>query len=141
MVLYKRHIFVFIMAVVLLGLSLVSANAADYEKTIISPKFSYINFFQNDFYISDSGKATVASYLYADNSDQVRITGYLQQYKDGDWKTVKNWTSSADGNDIILEKDWYVESGYTYRYISYGYVYVNGYVIESTSYESSKICY
>ncbi len=80
----------------------------------------------------------MSSYLYTDNSEEVRITGYLQQYKDGSWKNVKNWTKSVDGTSIILQKEWYVKSGYSYRYISYGYVYVDGCLVESTCFESSK---
>jgi hypothetical protein len=41
----------------------------------------------------------------------------------------------------MLTKEWYVESGYSYRYVSYGYVYVDGVVVESTSYISNSIGY
>jgi len=83
----------------------------------------------------------MSSYLNTYNSEEVRITGYLQQYKDGSWKNVKNWTKSIDGTSIMLTKEWYVESGYSYRYVSYGYVYVNGAVVESTSYISNTTTY
>ncbi len=141
MVLDRRCMFVIFMAVVLLGLSLISANAAEFEKEIITPKFTYIDSFYNDFEISDSGKASVSSYLSVDNSNQVKITGYLQQFKDGSWMTVKSWSNTSSGNDVVLKKDWTVASGYTYRYVSYGYVYVDGSVVESTRNESSKIYY
>ncbi len=129
------------MVFVLMSLLLIPTNAMEYDKEIITPKFSYISNFQNDFEISASGKASIASHLYAFNSDEVRVTGYLQQYKNGGWSNVKSWIESVAGNSVALEEDYYVESGYTYRYISYGYVYVDGYVVESTSYESNKISY
>lgn len=129
------------MAVALLSLSLLSANAAEFEKEIISPKFTYIRSFYNDFEISDSGIASVSSYLDVSNSDEIKITGFLQQFKDGSWKTVNSWSNTSTGNDVVLKKDWTVESGYTYRYRSYGYVYVDGSVVESTMDESSEIWY
>ncbi len=141
MVLDRRCMFVIFMAVVLLGLSLISANAAEFEKEIITPKFSYINSFYNDFEISDSGNVSVSSYLNVDNSNQVKITGYLQQFNDGSWKTVKSWSNTSSGNDVVLKKEWTVASGYTYRYVSYGFVYVGGSMVESTRNESSKIYY
>ena len=141
MVINRRLIFVIFMVLVLMSLLLVPTNAMEYDKKIITPKFSYISSFQNDFDISVLGKTSVASHLYAINSDEVRVTGYLQQYKDGGWSNVKSWTESSAGNSVALEEDYYVETGYTYRYILYGYVYVDGYVVESTSYESSKISY
>jgi hypothetical protein len=41
----------------------------------------------------------------------------------------------------MLKNEWYVESGYSYRYVSYGYVYVDGAVVESTSYISNTTTY
>jgi hypothetical protein len=141
MILDKKSIFVVFMAIVLLSLSLVTASAIEDKSDLITPKFSHIDVFQNEFNISSSGKASILSYLNSDIAEQVRVTGYLQQYKDGGWQNVKSWTNSEYGTDVGIANDWYVVSGYTYRYVSYGYVYVDGHVVESTSYESSKISY
>ncbi|MBN2285979.1 MAG: hypothetical protein JXQ26_00160 [Tissierellales bacterium] len=141
MVINKKCIFIVFMAFVLVNLPLVPVDATECESEIITPKFSYIRNFLNEFQISDTGKASVSSYLYAENADEVRVTGYLQQYKNGGWNNVKSWTESATGKNVTLGKDWYVESGYTYRYIAYGYIYVDGYVVESTSYVCDTVTY
>jgi len=137
----RKYTYIVLIAILLINLFMVSANAVEHEEKVITPRFSYINFFQNDFNITSYGKSQMSSYLNTYNSEEVRITGYLQQYKDGSWKNVKNWTKSIDGTSIMLTKEWYVESGYSYRYVSYGYVYVNGAVVESTSYISNVTWY
>jgi hypothetical protein len=137
----RKSTYIVLIAILLINLFMVSANAVEHEEKVITPRFSYINFFQNDFSITSYGKSQMSSYLYTYNSEEVRITGYLQQYKDGSWKNVKNWTKSIDGTSIMLTKEWYIESEYSYRYVSYGYVYVDGVVVESTSYISNSIWY
>ena len=141
MVIEKKYIFAIFMAFVLLSLSLVPVNAVEYSKEIIIPMYAYISQFRNDFDISGTGNAEILTELFASGSDELRITGYLQQYKDGGWRNVKSWTESVAGNIAVLDKDWNVESGYFYRYVSFGYVYVNGYVVENTNYESDAVWY
>jgi hypothetical protein len=137
----KKYIFAIFMAFVLLILSLVPVNAVEYSKEIITPMYAYISQFRNDFNISGAGNAEILTELYASGSDELRVTGYLQQYKDGGWRNVKSWTESNAGNIVVLDQDWGVESGYKYRYISFGYVYVEGYTVESTNYESNTVWY
>ena len=107
----------------------------------IQPYFTNILLFQNQFDISSSGKAIAFAYLTARNVDQVRIDISLQQYNNGSWKTIKDWTTTSSGTNIGLDKSYYISRGYTYRMISNGYVYENGILIENTSFISSSINY
>ena len=107
----RKYTYIVLIAILLINLFMVSANAVEHEEKVITPRFSYINFFQNDFNITSYGKSQMSSYLNTYNSEEVRVTEYLQQYKDGSWKNVKNWTKSIDGTSIMLTKKLYVESG------------------------------
>lgn len=108
------------------------------DKGIIQPMFTTINLFQNNFDISTDGKATISSYLSASNVDQVKISGSLQQCKDGRWQTIKSWSSTQNATSSSLSQSYYVVSGYSYRYVSYGYTYKKGVLVESTSYTSNS---
>lgn len=107
----------------------------------VSPMFSYINVFQSTFDISDSGKTSNTVYLDARNVDKVEVEAHLQQYKGGSWNTIKYWSSFNNGTSCGLSKDLYVISGYSYRLVTYGYVYQGSNLVESTTDISSMIYY
>jgi hypothetical protein len=117
-----------------------SVNESD-EVGVSQLRFTYINQFVNSFTISQYGYASICSYMEAHGVDQVRITAYLQQYKNGYWQTIKSWTDIEDGNWNTLDVGWYVMSGYLYRCVTYGYVYIDESIVESDSYTSSMIYY
>jgi len=100
------------------------------EAEINQTRYTYIDIFINSFNISKYGYADISSYLDAYGVDQVRITAYLQQYNDGYWQTVKHWTDIKDRDWNTLDVGRYVTSGYSYRCITYGYVYINGFIVE-----------
>ncbi len=56
---------------------------------IVQARFAYINLFQNSFDISDNGKSSFSTILWSRNVDEIKLYGYLQQYKNGKWKTIK----------------------------------------------------
>lgn len=103
------------------------------DNTIITPYFSNISVFTNTFEISSSGKASVASYLSARNIDNLTIEVDLQQFKDGNWTTIKSWTQSSKGISGGLSGSYYVIKGYIYKVVSKAMVYKNGVLVESTS--------
>jgi len=111
------------------------------ETVIIQPKFTNITVFYNDFYITDQGKAVLTSSIDARNVDECKISMYLQRYQNGSWTTVKNWSATESGTFCGLGETWYVMSGYQYRMRSFGYVYLNGKMIESTNYTSKTTVY
>lgn len=103
------------------------------ENTVITPYFTNISVFTNNFEISSSGKASVSSYLTARSIDSLTIEVDLQQLKDGKWISVKSWTKSSDGTSGGLSGSYYVLKGYIYRTVSKAMVYENGVLVESTS--------
>ncbi|GEM_PF-397224 len=109
------------------------------DKEIIQTRFAYIDLFQNSFDIEDNGKSSFSIILWARSVDEAKVYGYLQQYKDGKWKTIKTWSNEANGTECYLSSSWYVASGYSYRFKSSAYLYVDGKYVESTSYTSGNI--
>lgn len=111
------------------------------EQSIIQPYFTNIVRFENGFDISASGKASVSVYFKAQNVDSVRVDANLQQYKNGAWVTIKSWTNTSEGTDVGLNKEYYVAKGYSYRLASEGKAYIDGSLVERTSYVSQTINY
>jgi len=109
------------------------------DEEIVQARFAYINLFQNSFEIEDNGKSSFSTILWSRNVDEVKLYGYLQQYKDGKWKTIKTWSNEANGTECYLSSSWYVASGYSYRFKSSAYLYVDSKFVESTSYTSGNI--
>lgn len=88
------------------------------------------------FDISTDGKATISVYLTARNIDSVKVDASLQQFKNGNWLTIKSWTNTSAGTYAGVSGTYYVAKGYQYRILSTGYVYLNGIILENTSYLS-----
>lgn len=82
---------------------------------LISPRYSYVAEFNLGLDISTSGKAHCFSSITLNNSLHSCTVKMVLQRNDGSgWEDVKNWSSSG-GQNVIVEKDWYVLSGYDYR--------------------------
>lgn len=107
----------------------------------IQPLFTNINTFQSTFDIDSNGKSSNTVYLNARNADMVKINAYLQQYKGGRWTTIKSWSGSRKSTSYGFTKSWYVSKGYSYRLVSYGYVYKDNRIVESTSRISRSVSY
>lgn len=135
----RRKYLIFIC--VCLILTLFTASVSGIEQINYQTRFTNINIFKNTFDISSSGQASVTSYLTARNVDSVKIKANLQQYKDGNWKTIKSWSETREGTRGGAGGKWYVASGNKYRIVSYGYTYEDGEMIESTSYTSKVKTY
>jgi hypothetical protein len=105
----------------------------DVTKQLISqPYFTNISIFQTGFDISTTGKASVNVYLTAQNVDSVMVEASLQQYKNGAWTTIISWSNTEAGTNAGLSGKYYVSKGFSYRIISYGYVYQAGKVVETS---------
>ena len=107
----------------------------------IKPLFTNINVFQSTFDISSNGKSSNTVYLNSRDSDKVKVSAYLQQYKSGKWTTIKSWSEYANQTSHGFTKNLYVTKGYLYRLVSYGYVYKGNKIMESTSNISNTIAY
>ena len=137
---YVKAFIVYLLVVLFLTPTYTNAQELNGNEQI-SPMFSNIIAFDSTFDISGNGKTTNAVYLYSRNVDKVVVEAYLQQYKGGKWITVKNWSNSKEGTTCSLSQDWYVASGYSYRLVTYGYVYQGSKLVESTSDTSRVIDY
>ena len=107
------------------------------EQLIIRPYFTNISIFQTGFDILSTGKASVNVYLIAQNVDSVMVGANLQQYKNGSWTTIKNWSNTEAGTNAGLGGTYYVPKGFSYRVISHGYVYQADKVVEATTHTSN----
>lgn len=103
--------------------------------------FTNINIFQSTFDIASNGKSSSTVYLNSRNTEKVEVKSYLQQYDSGRWATIKSWTGSKSSTSYGFTHNWYVSKGYSYRLVSYGYVYNDNKIIESTSNISRIINY
>jgi membrane-bound lytic murein transglycosylase MltF len=142
----KRAVSGLLVLTVLFSMTLMTAEAKEIkdkniDDEIIHVEFTYITMFKNNFDISDSGKSSVATTLSSYNVDEVHLYGYLQQFTNGNWKTIKTWSSEASGISDGFSGSWYVASGYSYRYKSYAFLYIDGSLVESTSDISNAIYY
>lgn len=106
------------------------------EANSVQPMWTEISQFTNAFEIESSGRAIANTVLYAFDVDEIRINAALQQLKNGNWTTIKSWTSSSIDIYCILDEAWYVVGGYSYRYVSTGTVYENDSPVEQTTYTS-----
>jgi len=141
---FKRLLSSMLILVIILSVGSIPVDAkqtkdSKKDEEIVQAKFAYIDLFQNSFDIEDNGKSSFSTILWARNVDEVKVYGYLQQYKDGKWKTIKTWSNQANGTECYLSSSWYVASGYSYRFKSSAYLYVDGKYVESTSYTSGNI--
>jgi len=141
---FKRLLPSMLILVIILSVGSISVEAKQpkdkkNDEKIIQARFAYIDLFQNSFDIEENGKASFSTILWARNVDEVKVYGYLQQYKDGKWKTIKTWSNEANGTECYLSSSWYVASGYSYRFKSSAYLYVDGKYVESTNDTSRNI--
>ncbi len=98
--------------------------------------------YHNIFEISGSGAATVDVGLYARSDiNKVVIDASIQQYVDGNWQTIKSWTSTSYSSNGYISKTWYVNKGYYYRLVSTGKVYQDDVLVEQVFYTGSSYWY
>lgn len=128
--------FLLVVIVTMPAQALIDSSLAGNENVLNQERFTYISVFYNEFNITDQGKAELTSSIDARNVDECKISMYLQKYQNGRWTMIKHWSSTENGTFCGLGEIWYVESGYQYRMVSYGYVNINGVCVENTQYIS-----
>ncbi len=65
--------------------------------------------------ISDKGRANVAADCQTYSKCSISLMAELQQYKNNDWETIKTFYQSTNGTLCILNGDYDVPSGYSYK--------------------------
>lgn len=131
----KKRLTVLILLCLMLFISALPSQALQGSSPngVYVPFFTYINVFETCLDITPLGRADVDVVIFAPGADETEVRADLQQYKNNSWTTIKSWSYKEEGRSCGMGKSWYVASGYSYRVVSYGYVYINGVVVESTS--------
>lgn len=129
-----KRIFSLVLALTLLSVMITPCLAVSNNASGITPRYAYIAVTAVDLAINESTNVTT-NYLYCCTYDYYEIQAVckLQRYNNSKWNTVKTWNVSGM-EEVTLNKNWAVPSGYTYRtYVTF-YVYdTNGFLIETAS--------
>lgn len=108
---------------------------------IAVPYMLYIDSTSAALDISSGGTAQIETKLFGTASvTKVSITAKLQQYKNGDWTTIKTFTKSKDSTSVTLSDTYPVTKGYTYRVQSTVTAYCGG-ASETRTVTSSEVKY
>ena len=141
----KKKLIVFMTIVLVLCLiptqifGLQTANKAESDVGIL---WTFITDYRNFFEVSSNGQARANVRLNASSDiDKVVIDASIQQYANGNWKTIKSWTSTSYSSNGYLNQTWYVNKGYYYRLVSTGKVYQDNVLVEQTSYTGPSYWY
>ena len=78
---------------------------------------------------------------YSGSVTSVSMINYLQRYQNGSWTNVQGWSYSNPGTYGFWSNTYYVYSGYSYRLLTYFYVYNGSTLLESTSGTSGTVNY
>ncbi|RAV02654.1 hypothetical protein [Paenibacillus sp. YN15] len=109
---------------------------------IVVPYYDYISFVGATISIDSGGRSTSTGYVfYTDNYDSM-LTVELQRSDGTGWSTVKSWSDSFSGSGYkLIEEDYYVFSGYTYRVVTTAAIKSGNVILEIASSTSSSVEY
>ena len=81
------------------------------------PYTDYISSADVDLQIYKNGTAIVSGEArgYQGTTTRVEIKANLQQYKGGQWVTIKTFNAESDSHRVSLSETYSVSKGYTYR--------------------------
>ncbi len=80
-------------------------------------RWSYIDSITGNLEISENGMATVSASSSCDEATSMTVIASLQQYKDGKWKEIKQWSKSDNTKFVATGGDWPVYHGYEYQLV------------------------
>lgn len=112
-------------------------SMTDTANISISPMYVAVSEFGNAFEIQTGGKTVYMSNLKSTVTNDVRLYGYVQQLKNGNWVTLNAVSNLSTVGRASLSGYYYVPQGYDYRYKVFGYAYSNGKLIESVTWIST----
>ena len=127
----KRSLIRAISLFLMLGMLFSTASAASQ----VQPRYAKIHTLSSELLsINWLGKATCCGFVnLLDETCIIDVYVDLQRSEDGfdDWTTIKTWSATGNGN-VIIEKSYYVASGYYYRVGTTAIIYdAQGNYIES----------
>lgn len=108
----------------------------------VQPRYANLSSFFAELSITATGCTN--NYVKARphlSSYTVEVTMELQRLQNGDWVTIKTWSTTGKSS-IILDEQWYVVSGYSYRTAATAEIYnASGTLIETATTVSSSVRY
>ena len=86
-------------------------------ENVVVPYWSYVSSVKTLLNISSTGTATCSGAItgYQGTTTKVSLALYLQQYENGNWENVRNWSNSFNSYRGNLTGTTSVSKGYPYR--------------------------
>lgn len=116
-----------------------SRHLSDTCQTLaLDPRFSYLTRISSSLSINTLGRANCTGAFTTYDEYDSTITIVLQQERNGSWTDIKEWSEDYAGSGIkMLEKGYYVSSGYRYRVITTVQIWdADGTLLEKVSCDS-----
>ena len=81
-----------------------------------APRWSHLTYISGHIEIDDDNDAWVSVVADASpqDADTLTVKCELQQLKNS-WKTIKSWTEKSDDTSVLLDGEYAVYKGYSYR--------------------------
>ena len=131
----RRKIFcLFLVFTMLLGQY--SAFAVDNKDSDdVMPAYVHIAMMAGRLTIGNTGKAHCGADVDLDKGYNVDVTMELLKYDDGDWNSIKSWTTSGSGpRGVVFDQDYWLNDADMYKVKVTAYVTdANGKYVESPS--------
>lgn len=143
---WKRRTLILLGVLLVLILSSISSFADDQQivdenSSGIQPRFTHIIVLGNYLGIDTTGNVDISARLDTYDADSVELEVVLQQYINGHWIDIKSWNNTSVGTTVDLLKSYAVYSGYMYRTVATGYVYIGGSMVEEATCTSNVVEY
>lgn len=107
------------------------------SRELINPRFKYITRISSGLSISKNGYADCTGSYTINEEYPGTTTMTLQRYADGQWSDVKEWSEDYPDSGVkMLNKGYYVTSGYRYRMITTVEIKSGSTVVERESCDS-----
>lgn len=119
---YAKKSFLLVLSIMILMASAVTVHAA--------ARWSYlITIGSNLDFSGDYAEIDITCDADANDVDKITAKCELQQL-DGSWKTVKSWSETSNGSEIMYSKSYPVYKNYSYRVKVTASVYKDGILLE-----------
>lgn len=120
-----------------------SSNASAFVKSeVMTPFYDYISVIGASIDIGSLGRTASSGFVYYAGDYDSTLFVELQRSSENGWSTLKSWSKSfTGGGNHILEEDYYVTSGHTYRVKNTVTIKDGSTVLETVSSISSEVTY
>lgn len=110
-----KRIFCILLAVIVILTSITPVMAAVSEPSV-SPCYAYIQSISAGLSINETfGLTACNANCVAFGGDSIKLTVALQRHNGSSWVTIKSWSATTTAHSEVINKNYAVYSGYTYR--------------------------